>query len=277
MATEDLLDASYDEVDTDSEITVTTDRVTWSGTDTHDNKGHWLVKDFGAAFFDGDFVHHFTVEHTAASASTHPQCWMMSNAVDGYGPLYDANATFLSCSFEGDFDLHIDDIDAGTEYRDWAASVSINTVYYIEIERDESVTTNGTFYLRLYSDANRETLIETLSLALTQSKTDYRYYFPFNSAGWDSTTHLTSGYVEDVNLDAGVVPTLDQAAWAFLVDDDVYADATRETEDTHITEAKEVIRGLGTLIQATDDPESKTFKQQFKLKIDDVSEWEDTA
>jgi hypothetical protein len=88
---------------------------------------------------------------------------------------------------------------------------------------------------------------------------------------------LAMGGVAFEILKAGSDPELEQAAWVFLDDNAAYATADKETQDTHITESANIIRGLGTQIQAINDPTSKTFKQQFRKKGDAASEWEDTA
>jgi len=66
-----------------------------------------------------------------------------------------------------------------------SALLSLSTDYYLTIERDEAVGANGTLYARIYSDEARATLIETLTLSLTE-KQDFRYIYAMIS--WDSAS-----------------------------------------------------------------------------------------
>jgi hypothetical protein len=52
--------------------------------------------------------------------------------------------------------------------------LTTNTFYYGKLTRDESVGTYGELKLQVYSDANFTTLIQTLTITLTE-KQDFRY------------------------------------------------------------------------------------------------------
>lgn len=191
MAVEDF--TTYTEVDPSSHATVTASKITVAGVTR--NEDTYVYDDKGAGHFSGDFVHPLTVYQASSSSGTpYAGAGVLRNDIDDMKQGGDSIGVLLKNALN----IAAYEADGGSEYFD-QYSVSQDTPYYLELERDESVGTYGTLYVRIYSDAARTTLVATVSVALHSSKKDFRYAFPFTS--YDSNnSSTTDGYVENYDL-----------------------------------------------------------------------------
>ena len=183
MAIENL--TTYTEVDPRSEITVSSSRVTFTNAR---NVACYVYKDFGANFFNGNFVHEFTVSFTSGSNTWEPFiCWQLANSV---GPSYLGLFVQMRNYGSGVRILALDPNDP----------ININNggVYYVRVRRDESIGTYGRLYLEVYSDSARTNLVGSKYKDLT-AKDDFRYYYAFSSEN-AGTSYYASGYIENVDL-----------------------------------------------------------------------------
>ncbi len=210
MAIEDF--GTYTEVDPNSRIAKTTRRVTWADLQTR-NESAYVYSDKGVDFFSANFVHRLAFEITEYPGGIFVSPWVLANVVDDVSAINAGDAIYiLHAGSGGNPAIRIDERVAGTSYTSSLYVISLNTPYFLSIERDESVGTFGTLYCYVFSDAARATLLTTLSLALHQ-KTDFRYVYPiatFDDA--PGVTNETSGYVENLELfgptDLGVLPVV---------------------------------------------------------------------
>ena len=96
--------------------------------------------------------------------------------------------------------VYLRELHGQTPYDDsWLSTV--NTDYYPKVKRDEAVGTYGTIYAYIYSDADRTSLSDTLSVALHE-KRDFRYIYGINSLGADNN-YVCTGYVKNLDLQEG--------------------------------------------------------------------------
>jgi len=196
---------TYTELDPDSDITVTSSKIDVSSVQRL--RDAWVYKDKGANHFDGDFEHLVEMYHDTGQWIT-CAVWAIANKVESIDDWdVDEDALILNWqTFDWTPWIQIREINGGSGYTDHWASPSSATLYYITIERDESVGTYGTLYAYIYSDASRETLEDTLSLTLHTSKKDFRYIFGFNNLGSDGSNSWT-GYAQDLDLQEGGATT----------------------------------------------------------------------
>ena len=199
MALEDY--NTYTEVDPNSRIVAATRRVAF--TDLTINETAYVYSDKGAAFFDGDFVHHLTILITAsdASMSVASGLWALANTVNDWNGMRAADCLDLYFTSQGatpNRKLTIEESNGGSITASSDFAMTVNTIYYLTIYRDESVGANGTLYCRIYSDASRRTLLTTLSVTLTE-KQDFQYIYALASRSTVvSLKH--SGYTENLQL-----------------------------------------------------------------------------
>ena len=203
---------TYTEVDTNSHISKTSTRVTWSNLNR--NEDAYLYKDFGIGYFEGDFTVNLTLNITSPDESgTYEHILTLANSLDDFKGIDDASGDALTIQHLSQSGtttrIAVQELDGGTLYTSSYYNITANTAYYLKIIRDESVGTYGTLYCYIYSDAARTTLLSTLSVTLHTSKKDFRYIYPIQTYN-DSNNFPMGGYVENLNLfdaDAGYAAT----------------------------------------------------------------------
>lgn len=77
--------------------------------------------------------------------------------------------------------------------------ISVNTTYYCTLERAAG---NATFNLKVYSDADRTNLLDTLTCNISTASTKHRYIYGISSQYTGATSYYASGYVENVVINA---------------------------------------------------------------------------
>jgi len=214
MAKENFL--TYPEVDPNSRIAVTQDRVTWANITRPEVA--YVYSDKGVNYFDGNFVHLLTVVAISVENGMSAFHWAIANDIGTEKAIADASGSELYLNFLGlanDISLSIAEMDAGTLYGDSYTADRANiegTVYYLKIGRDEAVGTYGTLYCYIYSDAARTTLVDTLSVALHTSKKDFRYLYGFQGWGVTADTAVASGFTENLTIEGGEASVLPEVA-----------------------------------------------------------------
>lgn len=202
---------SYTKVDPNSRISVTTSRVTW--TDLTRNEDAYVYYDKGNDYFDSTFNHNFTLNITSGdvSSSLFSTPWMVANSIDTIsGILGNASDDALMLEFfytGATARLYLNENIGVTSNESGYYQISLNTEYFITIQRNESVGTYGTLYAYIYSDSVRETLLSTLNLTLTE-KNDFRYIYAISSVNY-SNPNKHSGYIEHLTLNIGSNPTVE--------------------------------------------------------------------
>jgi hypothetical protein len=200
LRTEDL--TTYTEVDENTEITIADDTVTFDGVGKNDES--YVYKDFGTDYFSGDFVHRFKLNMTSfLSNAPAIGVWALANAVgDRVNVITTQSEQELTViatgPSAGPYTIGIFEYLPSADSSD-SLNLSFGTDYYIEIERDESVGTYGTVYLRVYSDADYSTLVDSTSLGLGE-KVDFRYVYSLQS-GDGSENREATGTISNLQLD----------------------------------------------------------------------------
>ncbi len=195
---------SFTEVDPNTRITVTSDRVSWVLLSRDEDA--YSYSDKGVAYFNGNFEIKQTYRVTAANASGTSMCgiWALTNLVDDYQGIDQANGDFFLVaprkSILGLHGLFLIECDGGTQYGDSYDGLTINTNYYLTIKRDLSIGTYGTIYCYIYSDYLRQTLVDTLSVTCHTSVKSFRYLFAVITADTDQSTITHSGYTENMEV-----------------------------------------------------------------------------
>jgi len=201
--TEDF--TSYTEVDTGGFLSQTADRSSWTG--MHLASDAYLYDDKGVNHFNGDFEHLVTAMTNMTGDNCQVGFWMLANDLGNWYTLEDGAKNALGIffsryvSYSIGFGITLGELDDGDGYVDrWTGGTS-GTVYYVTIKRDEDVGTYGTIYVYVYSDSDRTTLLDTLSLGLNSNKKDYRYIYGAMSNDWMGADNgQMTGYAEYLDL-----------------------------------------------------------------------------
>ena len=188
---------TYAEVDSGSDITITSSKMDVSSM-RRDAVSH-VSKDRTADHF-GDFKHLVDIYLGGIDTSALVGVWAVTDSPMTYQDMETANKGLSVYIYDlsGTLRIAVEDHE-NDNYDTYIASDSTN--YYLTIERSSTTLT-----CKIYSDASRETLIDTLTV--TCETTPYRYIEGVHSR--DSTgTPAAAGtyYIENLDLQEMVTPT----------------------------------------------------------------------
>jgi hypothetical protein len=195
---EDL--TTYTETDPGGDFTVIADRVTF---DTlPGNVTSYVYKDFGAAYF-GDFSIDFEVVITNSSGDgANCSICKFANSIntnDGHGASKDALGLTIHRG-ASNLQFQLQDYEGAQPVDIYLHSSGTIPQTYITFSRVGSTAT-----ALLYSDAERTTLIDTLTITCNTST--YRYFYVISSRGSDTDT--LTGVVEDYQIDGEAATSVD--------------------------------------------------------------------
>ena len=187
MAYEDF--TTYTEVDPSSDITVTSSKC---DVDTMAaNAGAYVRDDKGVNQFT-DFEHLVTGYYGAASGNYAMMgIWGLSNGANSYAERETATEGLSLVFYQsaaGAKWVLLKDHDAGAA--DYYVC-NLQTIYYFTVERSGTTLT-----CKIYSDANRTDLLDTLSLTCTT----LAYRYAFGTFGGENYSATITGYSENLDL-----------------------------------------------------------------------------
>lgn len=170
-----------------------------------------VVKDFGAAFFDGDFVHALDFATDTPYINSYGVVVWAVSTVDS-SPVNRPDILFLNYNEQGAFN-HVLSLTqrSGNVLRDGATFnagiLADGTRMYVTFTRDESIGAEGELKMEVYSDAGRTTLLTTETIVLF-TKEDFRYMYALASLGTGGAETWT-GDVQNLDLEftAAAAPT----------------------------------------------------------------------
>lgn len=203
MALEDV--SAYSNIaNPDSLYIITTNKVEANGIDRATQS--WVADDKGVDHFSGDFEHLLEVRGDSSSDADVPieVVWGLANIIGDRQDIIDASGDLLACSMfrlSGAFRINLQERNAGSATTDNSINLSANTIYYLAIERDESVG-NGTIYCYIYSDQSRLTLEDTLAVILTE-KEDFRYIYASQSYA-NGVGQILNAWMQNLDLQEAV-------------------------------------------------------------------------
>lgn len=191
---------AYAKVDPNNRYTVTSNNIDVAG--LLRNESAWVVDDKGVNHFNGDLEHLVDTEVNSSDSNAIFVPWMLANKVDDWnGVLSDAGEDFLALMC----------IRAAIRVQECIGTSLISdeylgvfTTYYHKLKRNEAIGTYGQLQCFIYSDSERTSLLDTLSLTL-RAKNDFQYVYGVNSAN-NATTPSITGSVSNLDLQEVVPP-----------------------------------------------------------------------
>jgi hypothetical protein len=192
---------TFTEVDSEGDVTVTASKCDCVDYETRQGPPSYIYYDYGVGHFDEDYQFNQKFYTTSDAASTVAVIGGMSNEIGNVGQASDAHFVF----WHYDNLIYLRELNGGSATSDTSVGVSLTTEYWYEFERDESIGTYGTIYLRLYDDEAKTSLVDTLAVTLTE-KQDFRYMYPLSKFNTNSATAEWTGYVADLVI-VGEMPT----------------------------------------------------------------------
>ena len=159
-----------------------------------------IYKDFGASYFSSDFECSLILKITSASTATsniYP--WAMSNSAGNIGTLRASNTDLHYLKWSNGT-LILGQRNDAVDTTDTSVALSLNTLYYLRIVRDEEVGTYGTLYCHIYTDPEYTILIDTLVVTLTENK-DWQYLYAMSGEGNGAGGDSISGSIQCLRID----------------------------------------------------------------------------
>jgi hypothetical protein len=190
---------TYTEEDPNNRISTTSTRATFTGIAR--NEDAWLYIDKGVNHFDGDFEHLFQAKNESNSGPGICGIWSLTNDLDERRAILLGGKPELTVVYLGAGQTYLIEVNSSASYVDIYASTQ-GTLYYYTVDRDESVSF-GTLTCKIYTDAPRTVLVDTLTVALHE-KVDFRYYMPIQTFN-DANASTVTGYVENMDFQEAVV------------------------------------------------------------------------
>jgi hypothetical protein len=185
----------YTEVDGGSDITVGANLLTVSSMSR--SVDSWVVSDKDAGHFSGDFTHLLrTQSQSASSAGGRAGVWAIANAVEEIITLLGADAQVVR--WQNRTSLRVIEANGGSTINDSSTSLSLDTNYYLTVDRDESEGTYGELTVEIDDSSDRASPVDTLSVTLTE-KQDFRYIYGLASVNTGGSQAWT-GLVADLDL-----------------------------------------------------------------------------
>jgi hypothetical protein len=174
----------------------------------------YVYKDFGAAYFNGDFTHKFQVNVTTASDGAYQSYWMLSNFIDSYnhhqgtGLETDDALYFLTNRGGAVYNVSFRILEDGT-IRQYNTVISAATTYFVTVTRDDDAGNNSTGLVTVYLNTGAyypggTNISTTLIHCAAGEQNDYRYCYAVGTAH-TGTSYTTTAALSNLDLGAGVV------------------------------------------------------------------------
>lgn len=198
MALEDF--TTYSDV-VDTWLTINSNDI--ESANSGQNADAYVMDDKGADHFGASFEHTLATKNLDTNAYRQTGCWAVSNTVDDaqYWFVNDSQAAVADWRYATDLRLRLRESEADDSDQS-ADALSNNTLYYLKVTR----TSETSLQVEIYSDATRETLVDTLSITITDGRR-YRYVAGFVNY---NTGHFSANdiYVENLDLQEAAGPTI---------------------------------------------------------------------
>ena len=171
---EDL--TTFPETDPNSHISLATLTCTFA---LASNETAYAAKSYGAAHF-GEYTHNMQFEITALPSGSYSVVWCVTNDPDEWGSINTGQLVFLNYIYSGGVKLRVRLYEKSTGANDGETGLILwSNPHYLTLER---VSTTAT--CKIYSDAARTVLVDTLSI--TCATTTYEYLMPIASSNGGS-------------------------------------------------------------------------------------------
>lgn len=190
---------TWTEIDSNSHLSQTSSRASFTGLAY--NEDAYLYKSYGAGFFNGDFIHHLTIEVTSVtSTNTYLLLYALSNSpADRSHIILETDMIIVSfrrkAGSKNEFRLR--GCYDGESIVSDTYEGALATPYYCTLSRIDSDVT-----FKMYSDSERTVLVTTMAIALA-GVSSFQYITTTGSNSGSVYTYAGTGYVE--NLDLGIV------------------------------------------------------------------------
>jgi len=185
---------TYEEVDPNSKLTVTSSKVTAANMDKDEDC--YVYKDFGPAYFD-EIDSEFECRVESSSSPTCASSLGFANTVDDRSG-WSTHLNVQCQQVAGTPRIYLFSPTDDDFY-----NCSADTTYYCTLQRAAG---NDGATLYIYSDASRETLVDTLTVTGC-STSKYQYFYAIASSGSGTGNNNFDGFYQNIDLNLGPAPS----------------------------------------------------------------------
>jgi len=207
---EDKIGAWGDETDPYGRMSFPTDyKIQFTALDRDEDCYIWKNGGAGDSYTtDRGFTHQLNVNCSAFNiniAKPGVAVWALSNSDDDLKDSYTNSEDLLFLWFQGqvsgDLTMELYETNSGGAFvTDESSALSLNTDYYVTVDVQTSVGAYGTLRARIYSDSDRTTLVDTLTIAL-QKDYGFQYVgasgYNYDGTGGSEITCFATNYTFD--------------------------------------------------------------------------------
>lgn len=145
--------------------------------------------------------------------------------------------------------LKIEDVTNGTRtVTSGAVALSLSTKYYVSVEFDPALGTNGRITASIYTGSHGGTLVETVTRDLAGAQDAWRYFMPY-SAGYVANTGTTiTGTFDVENMEIENFSVSDSTALAQSINHQDYGDSTEVDPNSVLSVTTTQITGTNVSI-----------------------------
>jgi hypothetical protein len=179
----------------------------------------YVYKDKGAGFFSGDYKHKFVIKNATDTCENFSKVavWALTNDIDDLTGIGNASKSYEAIylyRFSAQYRIYLQICEAGTLYSVICMLLSVNTEYYITVERDYDGGINSKGRLTVYictggyhdeGGTDVFTLMVDYSASWTQSNGQWQYVFAVNTYNTNQT-EKRDDYIENLDLGLGYRP-----------------------------------------------------------------------
>jgi len=187
---------TYTEVDEDGDITKIASKVSWTNITRSDES--YVYKDHGIGHF-GDIDHDFEMKMISCDDAGRTAHWVLSNEIDDFYHTLNNNLPGLAVRTEQTGSVYMARIYNLGDGANDTGNILVNTLYYCTVTRVDT-----TLVLKIYSDAPRSVLVDTLTVTCTD--TTLRYLYPCSAWNDSSAGENHAGFTQNLDLKAGLEP-----------------------------------------------------------------------
>ena len=165
----------------------------------------YVYRDMGVNHFDGDFIHRFTCEITSVTGvSSLASVWAVSNQIDNFTAQTDMiGLRFYENAGTPVFQL-IEEDGGSSQLSANSSTISLGTQYWIETQRVDST---DTVTAKIYTDSSFTTQLgSTLTLNLTGTAVDFRYFYAAGSYNTGTASRTVTGFTAEHDLNVAPPP-----------------------------------------------------------------------
>lgn len=200
MAYEDF--TAYNETDEGTNVTVITNKVSWSDLD-RDETSHVSISK-GAAHFSGDFEHKFEIQYSDVVSNPQVIWWMLANRQADEKTLRTDDETYVHLHHYRNDYIRIQIIEGGSiRGNDSFVTPVSGTTYYITLSRDDDGGANSTgrYTVEIRTESHTGTLVDTLIADCSvDEQNDFEYIFALASYDDNTTPHTADGFTQNLDL-----------------------------------------------------------------------------